>query len=246
MYRKRNEKAKGEAPRQNLKKGKAEKAQPSLKLSLEGGYKKIPNRQPPEVVSSKIYDKKVLYRFGGSPAVGSSTFSIKDGHNQFLISLGNVVGSSMISYVDCWRIKKIRFYVKSDESDRTTRLIFTPVAIDADNFMTDINSAHTMTGDSANLPNCFEYEPSKYHPCGSWHRTSTTNQDGLLFLLDHSSRVDPNTFVEIEFQYVMNTSGIPNGYVAVATSIPSQYTLYNALWGTAALWTAQGVNTTTV
>lgn len=247
MYRKRNEKAKGEAPRQNLKNPQVvHHRPPSLKLALEGGFKKIRDRQPPGEVSSPILQRKVLYRFASTLGTEFNTdFTIADGHNQFLMSNLASIASPLYSYVDCWRIKRIKFYVKANEADKSARLVFTPVAIDADNFMTDINNAQVMTGDSSNLPHCYEYVPSKYHPCGSWHRTSTTNSSAILFIIGNGPTVDGNTFIEISFEYVLNTTGIPNGYTVIPSSVPTADTMYTGVWGdnTNAPYVPQGVNT---
>jgi len=59
-------------------------------------------------------------------------------------------------------------------------------------------------------------------PLGSWHKTSTTNFAGSLFILNINQNGGTNNKVvtmDIEFEYILNLVGLPQGYTIAGAGL---------------------------
>jgi len=217
-----------------------------LSITPKGEFKRLKGQGPNMEVSSKILSRKILY--GLSPNTLSSNFTIEDGHCQFLTCTSSalVSGGTLYPQVDCWRIKKMKFYLINNEHSERVRLVFTPRGYDTQNFLSDIDAGHIMVSQSDSIPSVFEYIPKPFHPIGMWHKTTTDNPTGNIFLLDCNSNMDANSMIEIEYQYILNCTGAPHGYSVLSTSPTVVGTLYQGQWGASNSVTPIGINAVTI
>lgn len=153
-----------------------------------------------------------------SVAMSSATFLLASGHNQFLVATVNGSPfSTGVSYADCWRIKRIDVWT-INYIDNATTASLRPHAIDIDtNCFNDREAIFTCSSRSEAKPGCMSIIPAPDTPLGSWHKTSTVNSSGILFYFNvdaggASSGNWATTTMDITFEYVENTVGLPNGY----------------------------------
>lgn len=255
MESNRNTKAMVKGPRQNPKKrqettrksvatvSKSAKDHRIFWQPLRSLFKSMPSRLPPAEVSSRIYDRKILYRFDETAT--SQSFDVETGHQQFMFAIASGL-ALCYSYIDAWRMKKITFYLLNNEAGESVRISLTPNGTDtANNFLQDINRSLIMYSQSDAVPNVFQFSPGMFHPSGTWHETNAINPTGSLFLLETSASIDRNTVFEIEYQYIMNSTGSPNGYTKTSTSAVTTGGLYASSWGSGSLITPIGINSCT-
>lgn len=156
-----------------------------------------------------------IRRFVQFAAVGNQTFTLANGHDQFLV-VTNVAGNA-VPYVDSWRIKKIEAWALSAE-DTATSVTITPVGADASNMRNDRESIFEMTSRSQAKPAYMGIVCSKTQPLGSWHFTSNTGFASGLFQVNVQGNTGvKNTRVtmDITFETITNLAGFPLGYGVV-------------------------------
>jgi len=178
-----------------------------------------------------VQRKTSRWVFGGTNF--TSNFQMSDGHNQFLVGTSTTTCST---YVDCWRIRRIRFYARNTEGGYPVQVVFTPVAVSTDNFLVGVPINYALESQSVSEAVMMQITPGREDPMGMWHRTSTTNSSANLFQLGCStsggSGVDQNTIMEIDFEYLLNVNGGALAYALTGLSGISLATLYgNNLFG---------------
>jgi hypothetical protein len=148
-------------------------------------------------------------------AIVDEIFRLTEGHRQFLVV--TVANTTAVCYVDCWRIKSISVWCNNDVEDPTTVTI-RPVTSDIDsNCFNDREATFSCSSRSEAMPGHMKIIPALDTPLGSWHKTSTTNATGSLFIMNidnggASSGSWSTTTMDIEFEYVENLIGAPQGY----------------------------------
>jgi hypothetical protein len=177
--------------------------------------------------ASPTYTCHRRFRTSDTIQVVNQQFTIANGHDQFL-NVINVAGLANC-WVDMWRIKKIYVWCVATFSHSTLVFIL-PAGADIDsNSFNDREQVFTCQARSEAFPGHMCVEPSTSSPLGSWHETTTVNAAGPLFTINigntgaASTQYDTTT-MDIEFEYVVNMTGVANGYT-VATTTTSLGTL---------------------
>jgi hypothetical protein len=139
----------------------------------------------------------------------SLTFTQQMGHNQFLVATTSILANS---YVESWRIKRIRVWATSDNSAEAFCSII-PFSLDSvDNNFNDRAVKIEDATSSVDRPAFIELIPKPNTPIGAWHITSTVNTTGALFLMTAST----NSIIDIDFDTIVNTiAGVTSYTVAI-------------------------------
>lgn len=172
-------------------------------------------RFPPSFQASPTYKVRRRFTSDEDNAISGATFRILDGANQFLnLALST---TSALSYVDCWRIRKVSIWALN-YVDNPTTVTFTPAGFDIDtNNFNDREQSFSCSSRSEAEPGRMCIKPAPDTPLGCWHLTNAVNTTGPLFLMT----VDPggaNTgnwatvTMDIDFEFVLNQVGGPKGY----------------------------------
>jgi hypothetical protein len=173
-------------------------------------------------------------RFRCSGAISSTGFRLADGHNQFTVATTSILGNC---YLDMWRISKIEMWTTLNSSGGTVSIL--PVAVDSNlNFYNEKIKEISDSSVSVDKPAHVVFKTNKNTPVGSWHWSTTANSTGILF-----NFVCPaETIMDIQFEGVLNLTGIPNGYTR-ALSLATAGTLYAAAINSTTM-TPVGINST--
>jgi hypothetical protein len=226
---------------------------PALKR-LEGGQKQL-QRQPAkkkQVVSNEQLMARLMTRLGVCPllppdydatpvkrcirrwtsrnnrAIVDEIFRLTEGHRQFLVV--TVANTTAVCYADVWRIKSISIWCNNDVEDPTT-VTLRPVTSDIDsNCFNDREASFSCSSRSEALPGHMKILPALDTPLGCWHKTSAVNATGSLFVINidnggASSGSWSTTTMDIEFEYVENLIGAPQGYSVTISATASVGTL---------------------
>jgi len=159
-----------------------------------------------------------------STAISNQPFKLRTGHRQFLV-VTDTAGTA-VCYVDVWRIRKISVWCLN-YVDNATTVTIRPVSTDLDtNNYNDREATYSCSSRSEAEPGHMGIIPARDTPLGSWHKTSLVNEAGDLFIInaDYGGASSGNwasVTLDIEFEYVENTVGSPQGYsTSTATLIP--------------------------
>lgn len=163
-------------------------------------------------------------RFKSAEAVDLSAgvnFTIGYGHQQFLVV--SVANTTAVTWVDCWRIRSIETWCINHIENPTTVSII-PVTTDIDsNSFNDRDSSFTCSSMSEAQPGYMKVVPAEDSPLGGWHKTSTTNSAGALFIYQPTyggaTSGDWSTqTVDIVFEFVPHIIGVVGGYTSSISS----------------------------
>lgn len=166
----------------------------------------------PPYVPDRIY--QCIRRY-----IAGSTFSAPmtqlEGHGQFAVATS---ATTSASWVDAWRIRRIRVYARNEEAGHAVQVNIVPIGIDtgSNNFNT-VPKHYDVESQSTALAEILEIVPGENTPLGSWHRTNTVNSSGGVMLISTSSNggtFDANTLFEIEYDFQPNVSGALTTYTA--------------------------------
>jgi hypothetical protein len=157
-------------------------------------------------------------------AITSQNFNLSQGHRQFLV-VTDTAGTA-VCYVDVWRIKSISVWTINYVDNATTCEV-RPLTTDIDsNSYNDREATYSCSSRSEAQPGAMKIIPATDTPLGSWHKTSTVNSSGTLFNINvnyggASSGNWATVTLDIEFEYVLNMAGGPQGYsVSTGTLTP--------------------------
>lgn len=207
------------SPEQTVPTHKAAKRRGKSRLGgLEGELKVVCVHVPeiPMYNGMPIRTVKRQWRFNA--AFANDGFEIIDGHRQFGVIVGTGA-TNVRSYADLWRIKKILVFAHATDDEETSTFRITPVGSDSnDNFLNDLPQIFTVKSADQSGYNLMVLTPSLDHPMGMWHNTSAINPNAPLFLMS-ANLADSNSILQIEFEYIENYSGIPNGFVETSSVI---------------------------
>ena len=148
-----------------------------------------------------------------------------------------VDANTLYPYVEMWRINKVSVWAINYVDNATTVTIF-PVGTDIDtNNFNDRERAYECSSRSEAVPGHMAIKPARDTPMGSWHKTSTVNSTGNLFVInvDYGGASSGNwatVTVDIDFEIVLNTFGSPQGYTRSVTGATAG-TMYGANWPSA-------------
>jgi hypothetical protein len=168
---------------------------------------------PPQFDAQPSYRRRQRWVSAENVAI-SGTFTIASGHYQFKV---HNTTTAFTCYVDQWRIRRIWVWCINYVDNATTATLI-PAGLDIDtNSFNDRDQAFTCSSRSEAMPGFMCIKPARDTPLGSWHRTSTVNSSGALFTLtvDNGGASSGNwatTTVDIEFEFVLSTIGVPLGY----------------------------------
>jgi hypothetical protein len=196
------------------KKGKQSRNQSELVARLITRIAPCP-RYPPDYDATPTYSLRRRWQSAESVAVTNGSFTIANGHRQFLVVTDTSGGTKC--FVDMWRIKRISVWTINYIDNATTASIH-PAATDIDsNCFNDREAYFTCSSRSEANPGHMSVIPARDTPLGGWHKTSTVNSSGVLFYLDidnggASSGNWATTTLDIEFEFVLNYIGTPQGY----------------------------------
>jgi len=173
---------------------------------LLGDQVRVMKGLAPAYVPDRVY--KCVRRY-----IGGSTFSapmtLLEGHGQFAVATS---ATTAVSWVDCWKINRIRVYARNDEGGHAIQVNVVPIGIDtgSNNFNT-LPKHYDVESQSTSVAMILEIIPGKNSPLGSWHRTNTVNSSGGVLLISTSANgggtLDANTLFEIEYGFQPNVSG---------------------------------------
>lgn len=151
-------------------------------------------------------------------------FAILSGHDQFLVVTDLIGGCKC--YADMWRIVAVRVWCNNYIENAVTCTI-QPLGTDIDsNCFNDREAMFSITSRSESFPAHMEVIPARDTPMGCWHKSTTVNTSGVLFNFyadqgDTSSGNWANITMDIEFEYVENIVGGPQGYTRTSSIVPS-------------------------
>lgn len=189
------------------------------KMSVLEGEIKVsakPCKELPLLKTMPIRRTTRQYRVGA--AFTGLGFELIDGHRQFGVIVGTGA-SNVRSWVDLWRVARVRVYCHANDDDQHVRVDITPVGADnSDNFLNDLPQVWSVSSSNTSEYVLLDVEPTLDHPMGMWHTTSNVNPNGPLFLMTAAS-ADQNTIMLIDFEYIENFSGITNGFVETSSVI---------------------------
>lgn len=179
---------------------------------------------PPMYDSLPVRTVRRRWQSREDSAITGQTFRLTEGHRQFLVC--TVADTTAVCWVDCWRIKSISIWVNNSDQDPTTCSIY-PLTGDIDsNSFNDREAAFTCSSRSQAKPGSMKIIPARDTPLGSWHKTSSVNATGTLFSMSvdnggANSGSWSTTTMDIEFEYVENLIGSPQGYsVSISATAP--------------------------
>jgi len=159
-----------------------------------------------------------------SVAITDRGFNLTQGHQQFLVVTDTSGGC--VCFVDVWRIKSISIWC-INYVDNATTVTVRPLSTDLDtNNYNDREATYSCSSRSEAEPGRMKIVPARDTPLGSWHKTSTVNPGGGLFRInvDYGGASSGNwatVTMDIEFEYVENLVGSPQGFTfASSTLIP--------------------------
>lgn len=184
---------------------------------------------PPAYNAIPTYRVKRRFVSAEDVAISSSQFQLRHGHNQFMVATDS---STLLPYAEMWRIRKISVWALNYVDNATTVTIFpTGTDIDTNNF-NDRERAFACSSRSEAEPGHMAIVPARDTPLGSWHKTSTVNSTGSLFVInvDYGGASSGNwatVTLDIDFELVLNTFGLPQGYTRSVTGA-TVGTLYGA------------------
>ncbi len=170
-------------------------------------------------------------------AITNQNFTLSNGHRQFLV-VTDTAGTA-VCWVDVWRIKSVSVWC-INYVDNATTVTIRPLSTDLDtNNYNDREATYSCSSRSEAEPGSMKIVPARDTPLGSWHKTSTVNATGVLFGLNvnyggASSGNWATVTIDIEFEYVENMVGSPQGY-SVSTSTLTPGTLGGSNLFTSAL-----------
>lgn len=151
-------------------------------------------------------------RWGQTGQITGTAFTLADGHNQFLVA---TTATSSTCYVDTWRIRRMWVWCNNDD-EKATSVSINPVGIDtSDNMFNTREFLYACQSRSQAEPGHMCIKASVDSPLGSWHKTSTVNFAGSLFILSINNNGGTNyktVTMDIEFEYILNLVGLPQGY----------------------------------
>jgi len=176
---------------------------------------------PPSYNATPIQRTRRRFVSNENVAITNLTFNLATGHRQF--TCVTVASTSGVSYADCWRIRKISVWTINYIDNATTATLIPVGADTSDNSFVDREAVFECTSRSEADPGHMSIKPALDTPLGSWHRTNNTNASGTLFILnvDYGGASSGNwatVTVDIEFDYVLNVYGAPQGYAPSTTS----------------------------
>lgn len=178
---------------------------------------------PPAFDAERIFTQRMRYVSAEAADLSSATFSLAQGHNQFLVVTATSTNDTGVCYVDEWRIKRIDVWcIDSDEN--ATGCAIRPHLTDIDtNSFNDREAEYYCSSRSGAKPGSMSIVPAKDTPLGGWHKTSTVNSSGTLFYFeaDYGSASSGNyasITMDIVFEFVLNLAGAPNGYTRTTLS----------------------------
>jgi len=143
------------------------------------------------------------------------------GHQQFLVV--TVANTTAATWVDCWRIRAIHVWCINHVENPTSVTII-PTATDLDsNSYNDRDASFTCSSTSEADPGYMVIIPADDCPMGGWHKTSTVNSSGSLFIFQPTyggaSSGDWSTVtMDIEFEFVPHLTGAVGGYTSSITT----------------------------
>lgn len=172
---------------------------------LSGDQMKVYKGLAPPYVPDRVYQCVRRYIAGST---FSASMSLLEGHGQFAVATS---ATTSASWVDCWRIRRIRVYARNEEAGHAVQVNIVPTGIDlnSNNFNT-LPKHYDVESQSISSAMILEIKPGKNSPLGSWHRTNTVNSSGGVMLISTSTNggtFDANTLFEIEYDFQPNVSG---------------------------------------
>ena len=92
--------------------------------------------------------------------------------------------NTLYPFVECWRIKRLSVWVINYVDNATTATIY-PAGTDLDtNNFNDRERAFSCSSRSEAEPGHMTIIPARDTPMGGWHKTSTVNNSGNLFIMN--------------------------------------------------------------
>jgi hypothetical protein len=203
-------------------------------------------RFPPSFNAIPTYQVRRRFVSAENVAVTNLTWTLARGHSVFLIATDT---STLVPYVDMWRISRVSVWTINYVDNATTATLY-PVGTDIDsNSFNDRERAFTCSSRSEAQPGYMSIVPARDTPMGSWHKTSTVNNAGSLFVfnVDYGGASSGNwatVTMDIEFDFVPNWFGGPQGFTASVAATAVTGTLYSRSWpATTSAMLVQNVNT---
>jgi len=199
------------------KKGKKGGAMRSLETRLV-----MSPKYPPTFDANPTYQCTRRFHSSGTVAIVSLGITLGSLHRQF--SVVTVASTTAVCFVDCWRIRKVSIWALNADVDKTTTVSVYPVGIDSsDNMFADREQVYVCSSRSEAEPGHMAIVPARDMPMGAWHRTTTVNTSGNLFVINvdtaaASSGHYGTVTMDIEFDFVLNLFGAPQGYSPATTS----------------------------
>lgn len=180
-------------------------------------------RFPPAFDAQKTEIIRRRYVSEENTNLSSASFSLGQGHNQFLVVTATGASDTGTCFVDVWRIKKIYIWC-INYIDNGTTVNIRPQATDTgSNNFNDREAVFSCSSRSEAEPGHMCVIPAPDSPLGCWHKASTTNSSGIIFYLEvnyggASSGNWATVTMDIVFEVVTNYTGAPQGYTRTTLS----------------------------
>jgi hypothetical protein len=159
----------------------------------------------------------------------TGTFLQSDGHGQFLTATS---ATTCATFVDMWRIRRIRVYARNNESDYPVQVTITPSGTDSNiNAINSLVKIYAVESQSSASAMIMELKPGLNQLWGMWHKCITTASSSTILTIacsTPSGAIDANTIFEFDFEYLLNIVGGLQSYTVSGLSGLTVGTLYGS------------------
>jgi hypothetical protein len=158
--------------------------------------------------------RRIMKRWVSTAAFSAQTFTQSDLYNQFLVVVATT--GNAVPFADMVRIRKIRAFVQG-----TAGAAFTiqPLSGDVNNQFSSPERTYTIQCSNASAPTqSLVIKPrGPDDPLGGWKETSNAGFATALLVASWQNGTTGLT-IEMDFDYIENWIGGPNGYAVLTTT----------------------------
>jgi hypothetical protein len=194
-------------PRQNLRK----RREPARRGGATGSSEVDRVKIPKFIRANPI--RSIKKRWVSTAAFAGQTFTQSDLYNQFLVVVATT--GNAIPFVEMVRIKKITAFVQGIAG---TELVIQPLDADVSNQFASPERTWTIQCQNASAPTqSLSFGPrGPTDPLGGWKSTTNVGFATPLFTVTWTGTT--GLTLDIDFEYIENWVGGPNGYAVVTTT----------------------------
>lgn len=173
----------------------------------------------PPMVSNPIHRRRVRWTFTTN---FSGNVTQADFHNQFLVA---TTSTALNTYVDAWRVRRMRIYLRNNEGDYPVQCQFTLNNVDPtnNNASNDPQKSYFVQSQSTAFASILTIKPGLGDALGKWRLPqSGSSGSWSMFNIATSSgggSIDPNSYFEVDFEFTLNLAGAPKTYTVTGSGL---------------------------